>query len=268
MNLFIEGVPGAGKSTLLDRLARALPSYDAYREGDLSPAELAWCSRMDRAAWEALLRRYPASAADIRRWTVVEDGAYITAYTRVPGVSGDFYAEMESHEIYNGRMPLAVFKALVLRRYRALGPGGRLFECSFFQNTIDNFLLFFRLSEEEILRFYRQASAAIANLFVLYLNSDDLEGDLLRVRRERVDAQGNEQWYAGMLRYLASSPYGAVHGADGWEDLLAYFRRRRALELRILRELLSSRSCVLPAKAYGSAVEVLAACNLPQTVPR
>ena len=103
---------------------------------------------------------------------------------------------------------------------------------------------------------------------MLYLNSDDLEGDLLRVRRERVDAQGNEQWYAGMLRYLASSPYGAVHGADGWEDLLAYFRRRRALELRILRELLPSRSCVLPAKAYGSAVEVLAACNLPQTVPR
>ena len=193
---------------------------------------------------------------------------YITAYTRIPGADGDFYAEMESHEIYNGRIPLADFQTLVLRRYRALGPGGRLFECSLFQNIIDNFLLFFQLPEEEILRFYRQATEAIADLYVLYLNSDDLEGDLTRVRRERVDAQGHEQWCEGMLHYLAASPYGMAHGAGSWEDLLAYFRRRRALELRILRELLPSRSCVLPAKAYGSVEAVLAACGMAQTAPR
>ena len=93
----------------------------------------------------------------------------------------------------------------------------------------------------------------------------------MRVRRERVDARGNEQWYAGMLRYLAGSPYGAAHGADSWEDLLAYFERRRALERRIRRDVLLSRSRVLPAKAYGSAAALCAACGLTdaaQTAPR
>ena len=43
-NIFIEGLPGYGKSTLLNRLARTWPEYQVYRQGDLSPAELAWCS--------------------------------------------------------------------------------------------------------------------------------------------------------------------------------------------------------------------------------
>ena len=58
-NIFIEGVPGTGKSTLLNRLAQERPEYRAYREGDLSPVELAWCSYMTKDAYEAVLRRYP-----------------------------------------------------------------------------------------------------------------------------------------------------------------------------------------------------------------
>ena len=40
-NIFIEGIQGAGKSTLVNRLAQRLPEYSVYREGDLSPVELA-----------------------------------------------------------------------------------------------------------------------------------------------------------------------------------------------------------------------------------
>ena len=43
-NIFIEGIQGAGKSTLLNQLQRMMPDYRAYREGDISPVELAWCS--------------------------------------------------------------------------------------------------------------------------------------------------------------------------------------------------------------------------------
>ena len=42
LNYFIEGVQGAGKSTLVSMLAKELPTYQVFREGDYNPVELAW----------------------------------------------------------------------------------------------------------------------------------------------------------------------------------------------------------------------------------
>ena len=47
-HIFIEGLQGSGKSTLLRNLSRKYPEYKAYYEGDISPAELAWCSYMTK----------------------------------------------------------------------------------------------------------------------------------------------------------------------------------------------------------------------------
>lgn len=53
-NIFIEGIPGSGKSTLLDTLSRHFTDYRVYREGDISPVELAWCAYMSEDAYRAV----------------------------------------------------------------------------------------------------------------------------------------------------------------------------------------------------------------------
>ena len=44
MNYFIEGLQGSGKSTLVEKLSKKYPACTAFREGDYSPIELAWCA--------------------------------------------------------------------------------------------------------------------------------------------------------------------------------------------------------------------------------
>lgn len=54
-NIFIEGIPGSGKSTLLDALARNFTDFRVFREGDISPVELAWCSYMSKEEYRLAL---------------------------------------------------------------------------------------------------------------------------------------------------------------------------------------------------------------------
>ena len=54
-NIFIEGIPGSGKSTLLDALARHFTDYRVFREGDISPVELAWCAYMTETEYRQAL---------------------------------------------------------------------------------------------------------------------------------------------------------------------------------------------------------------------
>ena len=61
-NIFIEGIPGSGKSTLLDALARHFTDYRVFREGDISPVELAWCAYMTETEYRQAL----SDLADLR----------------------------------------------------------------------------------------------------------------------------------------------------------------------------------------------------------
>ena len=89
--LGIIGRNGAGKSTLLSQIAQKHPQYQAYREGDLSPVELAWCSYMTKSEWEAALHRYPDFEKEILDRTKVEEDRYIVAYTQILAEDRAFY---------------------------------------------------------------------------------------------------------------------------------------------------------------------------------
>ena len=92
-NIFIEGVPGTGKSTLLSQIAQKHPQYQAYREGDLSPVELAWCSYMTKSEWEAALHRYPDFEKEILDRTKVEDSCGGQSFLSGDGAVRDLQRE-------------------------------------------------------------------------------------------------------------------------------------------------------------------------------
>lgn len=252
-HIFIEGLQGSGKSTLLRNLSQKFPEYTAYYEGDISPAELAWCSYMTKEQYEEALQKFPHVEQEIKQWTKQEGERYIVAYTRILADMREFYEWMESFEIYNGRVPFNEFHTIIMNRYRALEPSGKnLFECSFFQNSMEDMMLFYQMEEQDIIDFYREAYEILRpkEFQMLYLQSDTIRENILQIKKERTDEHGVELWYPLMLKYLQESPYGKEHGFEGLEDMMAHFERRVCLEERIIREVLKEDCIVLKAKKY------------------
>lgn len=252
-HIFIEGLQGSGKSTLLRNLAQKYPEHQAYYEGDISPVELAWCSYMTKAQYEEALQKYPHVEQEIRQWTKQEGDRYIVAYTRILADMREFYEWMESFEIYNGRVTYTEFHDVIMSRYRALEPESKhLYECSFFQNSMEDMMLYYQMSEQDIVEFYREAYEILKpkGFQMIYLKSDNIRRNILQIKKERSDENGVELWYPLMLKYLQESPYGKAHGFDGLEDMIAHFERRVAIEERIIREVLKEDCTVLKAKRY------------------
>ncbi len=252
-HIFIEGLQGSGKSTLLRNLSQKYPEYTAYYEGDISPAELAWCSYMTKEQYEEALQKYPHVEQEIRQFTKQEGNRYIVAYTRILADMREFYEWMESFEIYNARVPFEQFHDIIMNRYRALKPDSKnFFECSFFQNSMEDMMLYYQTPEQEIVDFYREAYEILKpkGFQMLYLQSGNIRENILQIKQERSDENGVELWYPLMLKYLQESPYGKEHGFEGLVDMIAHFERRVAIEERIIREILKDDCTVLKAKEY------------------
>ncbi len=252
LNYFIEGLQGAGKSTLVQKLSERLPRYTVFREGDYSPVELAWCAYTTKEQYQDILAQYPSLEEEIRVKTVSEGERRIICYTRILTEIPDFHKNLEKLEIYNGNLDRASFEVVVLDRFGKWHGGGQIFECSMFQNIIENQILYLGMEDEEILAFYRR----LENLLdgrpyrILYLDVEDIAGTIAVIRKERSDDAGNELWFPLMLRYLEESPYGKAHGLLGLEGLLAHLEHRRDLERRIIEEVFREKTAVLKAKEY------------------
>jgi len=251
-NIFIEGMQGSGKTTLMKSLYEKLDGYQMYLEGDISPIELAWCSYMTEGEYRQTLAVFPDLVSEIEKHTVKEENHFIIEYTRIITDTKGFHHYMEQYEIYNGRRSFDEFKGIILNRLVRFNGTGNLFECSFFQNIIEELILFYRKSEEEILDFYRELFTVVGqkDFRLLYLYSDDMEGDVLKIKRERSDINGVEMWFPLMMKYLNDSPYGKEYEFVDISDIVAHFEKRMELEIRIIKEILGKNSLILSAKAY------------------
>lgn len=212
-NIFIEGIQGLGKSTLLQAILEKKPELRVCREGDYSPVELAWCAWMTEEEYHRALSRYSFIQKEIQGNTVREGSHYIVAYTKIITDIPGFHKDLEQYEIL---------------------------------------ILFHGLGDDEIIAFYQKLYAVMPKegLRLIYLYSDALEESTGIIRKERSDNQGNELWYPMMLEYLVSSPYGKQHGYQGFEDMVAHFRHRQQVELRIIDEVLHGHAVILPAKQW------------------
>ena len=258
-NIFIEGIQGMGKSTLLKWIEEAIPEIRVCREGDYSPIDLAWCTWMTRKEYDDLLNQYESLRKDIVMNTIQEQDHLIVTYTKIVTDVVEFYSSAEKYEIYNGRMSLQEFQNIIWTRYGRFFESGYIFECSFFQNIIEDLILFHQLSDDEIVGFYQELWQRINRdkFLMFYLYSEKIEENIIVIKEERSDDNGNPIWYQMMLEYLINSPYGKAHQYKDFEDLTAHFRHRQNLEMRIIKEIISDNAIILPAKEWNAG-EVLA----------
>lgn len=251
-NILIEGLQGAGKSTLLECISAEFPEFHVCREGDYSPADLAWCTWMTEEEYHQILSRYQPLREEIIKNTITEGNHYVVTYTKILTDIPNFHRELETYEIYNGRKTLRQFEEIVFSRLGNFSETGYLFECSFFQNIMEELILFQELGDEEIVEFYRKLYNGMTkkDFLLIYLYSEHPVENIKIIKKERSDSQGRELWYPVMLEYLTNSPYGKRHGYQGLEDMAAHFIHRQQLELRIIDEIIGERAMILPAKNW------------------
>ena len=252
MNYFVEGVQGAGKSTLVGRLSEHRPDYRVFREGDYNPVELAWCAYLTEAQYESVLAKYDRLRSEIIANTHTEGDRRIVTYTRIITDVPGFHKDLEQYEIYNNRLDRAQFEEIILRRYAAWDGDNAIFECSLFQNIVENQILFYEMTDEEIVAFFTRLKSVmnVRDFRILYLEADDLAESLQVIRKERVDANGVEMWFPLMVGFLEDSPHGRRCGLKGFDGLVKHLEHRMAVEKRILREVFPQQAVILKSKNY------------------
>lgn len=218
---FIKGLQGAGKSTMVRRLSEQLPEYKVFREGDYSPVELAWCAYVTEPQYQDILMRYPSMKNDIDDKTIIEGDHRIICYTRILTDIVGFHKDF--------------------------------FECSIFQNIIENQILYLMMSDEEILDFYCRLKQVLSGkqYQIIYLDVDDICSTIELIKKERSDENGNELWFPLMTRYVEESPYGKAHSLHGMEGLIIHLERRKSLEHRIINEIFKNHTIIAKSKDYN-----------------
>lgn len=251
MNLFIEGLQGSGKSTLVRQLAEQHTNYSVFHEGDYSPVELAWCSWMREEDYKNILRKYASIRKEIEEKTITEGDHRIVCYTQIHTNDGGFFEDMERFEIYNGRIAWDAFAPIVLSRFENWHGENQIFECSVFQNIIEDLILFRCMSDDEIIYFYKKIREVLQGKTyrIIYLKSENIEQNISHIRKERSDAEGKELWFPVMLKYFNHSPYAKAKNKCGPEALMEHLTHRQHLELRLLKEVFEENSLILRSKS-------------------
>lgn len=252
-NYFVEGLQGAGKSTMVKVLLDELPEYEVFREGDYSPVELAWCAYVTENQYRDILAKYPALENEISGKTIVEGDYRIICYTQILTDVVGLHKDLEQYEIYNGNLDRNSFEKIILERYEGWNGKGQIFECSIFQNIIENQMLYLMLEDEEILDFYGRLKQILSGkqYQIIYLDVDDIRSTIELIKKERSDENGNELWFPLMIRYIEESPYAEEHSLHGMEGLLTHLERRKALEHRIINEIFKEETIVVKSKNYN-----------------
>jgi len=248
----VEGIPGSGKTTFARRLAEELskcnPNVKLYVEGDLHPADMAWCALMTNEEYKEICDSYPWYVQELGQNKNVWNGYVIVAYTKIQNLDSKLYNYFESKEVYDGRKDIETFCGVNENRWRKFGKqatGINIFECSLLQNSVNELLLFRCADEDALSRYIGKLISCVENLkpVLIYLNVDT-KSAIKRATMERVDIDGNRVWESRITEYVTKSPYGIKSGLIGVEGMYKYFEIRKQIELNIIEKLKIEKYCL------------------------
>ncbi len=249
--LFIEGLPGSGKTTFSRRLEEVLSADDIrvkrYSEGDLHPLDLAWIAIMNEKDYRFYLEKYHDLADKIKAHTIKEDGNYLVAYMKIPleNHHQNFDADFGAFEIYRTK-DIDAFKKMHLKRWlrfaQTRDPNTLyIFECVFLQNHINELLLNFNLTETEIHVYLNALLSTLKPMqsILYYIEQADVENRIAFVSEQRKTNNKAlfKDWIDLVIAYIAKQKNAQKMGYTGYEGILAYFKRRQAVEVKLLPHL-------------------------------
>jgi len=248
----VEGVPGSGKTTFAKGLAKNIsrynPNVNLYVEGDLHPADMAWCALLTDNEYKEICDSYPWYVQELEYNKTIWNGYVIVAYTKIQNLDFTLYNYFESKEVYDGRLDTETFCGLHENRWKRFGQqatGINVFECALLQNSVNELLLFRGADEDTLSEYIGKLISCVENLkpVIFYINIDT-KSAIKRAAMERVDQEGNRVWESRVTEYIIKSPYGIENGFIGVEGIYNYFEKRKQIELKILEKLNVEKYCI------------------------
>lgn len=248
--IIIEGIPGSGKSTCAKRVEEYLTKKGIkaklYNEGEAHPVDMAWNAYLTLDEYEALLSKYPEYSDVIKKHTQFEAEYVTIAYTKLgfyPN-QNELMDYLEAHEVYDGRVDLATFEKLHLKRWSSFHLKDDevvIFECAYLQNQVGELMQTHNQSKDHIYAYLLEILKGIAKYqpLIIYLTQKNVEETITRVAKERVSTDQSkwEDWIDLVTRLIENSLYGKVHDLKGLEGAMQFFKDRKQVELEFLNQI-------------------------------
>jgi len=247
--IFIEGLPGSGKTTFAQKINEILvkKGYKTklFNEGDLHPIDLAWCSITTKEVFDKLISGYPDKLEEILSKTVVKNDKYITAYTKVRfDKKTDYYDVFSKYEIYR-EDDFELFKNAHMELWNEFSrtydkESIYIFECIYLQNHINELMLKFDKSKEEIISYFNDLMDKLKDIdkTLIYLSQTDVDWALKNVTEDRRSTNPNyRDWIDLVIEYFEQTKHGKRLGYIGYEGALKYFKDRQVIELEVINQL-------------------------------
>jgi cytidylate kinase len=252
--ILVEGMPGSGKTTISKKIRDYLIDkgleVELYNEGDLHPVDLAWNALLTKEEYKSLIKNNKEFENVLKENSIFEDDYVIVAYTKL-GLykdQNDLMKYFESHEVYDGRVSLDMFKEIHLRRWRKFGQEMKkskdkvvIFECAFFQNHINELLAVHEKDIHYIMQYLKELLETVLDLNpkLIYLNQSSVRNTLDRVAKERVSENKEvyPDWIDLVTDYFKNSNYGKSNNVNGFDHIVEYFKKRQELELKAIEKL-------------------------------
>lgn len=246
--ILLEGIPGSGKTTFARKIAewyqQRSVTINLFIEGQLHPADLGWNACIPIELYKDLLTKYASLRNEIENQTVFEGETAIIAYTQIVTDNRDFYKELETFEVYDGRVSDDVFFKLHYDRWHTFAHKAanknelNIFECAFLQNHVNELLFWRNADENTVISHHNKLLDSVKCLspILIYLSQTDIRETIQRIARERV-SENNDNWIDRCIAYCESSPFGKRHGVKGFDGAIKFFTIRKQLEMKILTQL-------------------------------
>ena len=247
--ILVEGIPGSGKSTTAKSLELLLTARGVkvvcFEEGDLHPCDLAWHACVPLDVYHKLAVRFEDKRAVLKEYTLLEDYAYV-AYTKLGlGPEHGLFSELKQYDPYQGRVPLAKFRALHSARWqhfadRAKPDTSYIFECAYLQNHLTELMLTYQQDAAFITAYMLELIQTVLALApqLVYLCPTNVSWTVDNIAKERrSDNPAWQDWIAASARYVATSNYGVSRGLSGRDGVIQFCNERQRLELDIIKQL-------------------------------
>lgn len=248
--IIIEGIPGSGKSTSAKKVETYLVEKGIkaklYNEGSAHPVDMAWNAYLTMKEYRDLLEQYPEYKQVIQEHTQIENEYVTIAYTQLgfyPN-ENELMNKLEAHEVYDGRVDLATFEKLYLKRwgdFKLEEDEVAIFECAYLQNQIGELMQIHNMPKAYIYNYLLNLLKGIQQYkpLIIYLTQRDVEETIMRVAKERVspDKSKWEDWIDLVIRSVETCKYGKLHGLKGTEGVIQFYKDRKELELEFINKI-------------------------------